>query len=252
MCTDLEIDLNLPSAENHPTPTPFRSMFQSTEGLYGIDPTTLDSVVGFSTPPGPSTSDRALDCSLSELLGECFPDPMGPPTPHRRIQADAPSLLHSHPTHSRGQPDMIAREKKSSHKRLLNESGTNDVGRNTKANSNQRPHYAVESRYRSTLNEKYAALTQALLSEAVQRICRTEAADWVARIDSGAPSNLRGERGTGNGNRQQKTTTLSATIDTINTLSRCCAREARDVEQLRQSVRETRTRVQQILEAKSS
>lgn len=52
----------------------------------------------------------------------------------------------------------------------------------------------------------------------------------------------------GAGSRQQKTATLSVTIETINLLSRCCSREAKLLEQLRCSVDDIRNRVQHILE----
>jgi hypothetical protein len=51
--------------------------------------------------------------------------------------------------------------------------------------------------------------------------------------------------------RQRKTATLSVTIETINLLSKCCSREAKDLEQLRRSVQDIRNRVQYILEAKT-
>lgn len=50
--------------------------------------------------------------------------------------------------------------------------------------------------------------------------------------------------------RQRKTATLSATIETINLLSRCCSREARELERLRKSVQDIGNRVQYVLEAK--
>jgi len=116
-----------------------------------------------------------------------------------------------------------------------------------KAGSSQRPHYAVESRYRSTLNEKYAALTRALSSEAVQRICRT----LEGQEDKGVASENRYQQG-GNANRQQKTATLSETIDTINILNKCCAREEQSLLELRRNLDETKVRIREILVAKSS
>ena len=53
----------------------------------------------------------------------------------------------------------------------------------------------------------------------------------------------------GAGNRQQKTTTLSVTIDTINILRRCYSREAKELEQLRNSVQDIKNRAQQALQA---
>ena len=63
-------------------------------------------------------------------------------------------------------------------------------------------------------------------------------------------SSSRDEQGTGS--RQRKTASLSVTIETINMLSSCCRREAKDLEQLRSSVHETRKRVRHMLEAKRS
>jgi len=50
---------------------------------------------------------------------------------------------------------------------------------------------------------------------------------------------------------QRKTATLSMTIETINIISRCCSREAKDLERLRSSVEDMRNRVQQMLGARS-
>jgi hypothetical protein len=112
----------------------------------------------------------------------------------------------------------------------------------------KRPHYVVEKRYRSTLNEKYAALARTLPSEAIQRICKTESRDWALNIDGIASGSKSRE---GDAQRQRKTATLSATIETITLLSRCCNREARELERLRESVQDIVNRVQNVLEAKS-
>jgi len=111
----------------------------------------------------------------------------------------------------------------------------------------QRPHYAVEKRYRSTLNENYAALARTLSSEAIQRICGTESRDGPVQME-GTSSGLKDEKGAAS--RQRKTATLSETIETISIITRCCTREAKNLEQLRSSVEAMRNRVQQMLDGK--
>ncbi|KAK8110191.1 uncharacterized protein PG998_006648 [Apiospora kogelbergensis] len=108
-----------------------------------------------------------------------------------------------------------------------------------KGGGSQRRHYAVEKRYRSTLNGKYAALARALSSEATQRICRTDSADWAVKSHPPAVA----------GTLQRKTATLSSAIDTMEVLCRCCRREAAKLEQLQRSVQEMRHRMQQVLES---
>ncbi|KAI0124114.1 hypothetical protein BJ170DRAFT_638179 [Xylariales sp. AK1849] len=112
----------------------------------------------------------------------------------------------------------------------------------------QRRHYAVEKRYRSTLDGKYAALARTLSSEATRRICQTDSPEWAVQLDGPSSLGPNDESAT-MGSRQRKTTTLSVTIETINILSRCCRRKAMNLEQLRCSVHEMRNRVQQMLEA---
>jgi pyruvate formate-lyase activating enzyme-like uncharacterized protein len=65
----------------------------------------------------------------------------------------------------------------------------------------------------------------------------------------GTSSGSKGEQGAAS--RQRKTATLSVTIETIKIISRCCSREAKDLEQLRSSVQDMRNRVQHMLEAKT-
>lgn len=124
-------------------------------------------------------------------------------------------------------------------------------GRQKNPKAGQRPHYAVEKRYRSTLNERYAALTRTLRSDTLQRICKTEPGGW--NIHSEGVGSLLQEREVDEpaagaaraGN--PKTATLSATIEAIAILTKCCQREANELERLRGTVRETRERVRQVL-----
>ncbi|KAL4906206.1 hypothetical protein BDW74DRAFT_177226 [Aspergillus multicolor] len=108
------------------------------------------------------------------------------------------------------------------------------------ASQGQRPHYAVEKRYRSSLNEKYASLTQTLLSDSVARICRSEIPDWAVELE-----------GPGPGVRQSKTATLSATIEAIGILEAACRRERNEVQRLRGVVGEVRERVRGALSGDS-
>ncbi|KAF7531997.1 hypothetical protein G7054_g8361 [Neopestalotiopsis clavispora] len=126
-----------------------------------------------------------------------------------------------------------------------------------KRKGSQRRHYAVEKRYRSTLNKTYAILARTVSSDAVQRICRTESPDWAMHLDrppsfssgddTAAATAVAPTAGT-RVNPQRKTATLSATIETIGVLTRCCLREARKLEQLKKNVQEVRNRMQQVLE----
>lgn len=82
-----------------------------------------------------------------------------------------------------------------------------------------RPHYAVEKRYRSALNTKYAKLTDAVLQDPTQRICQAANPEWNMQALEG-------------GNRLNKKATLSAALDTIDVLVECCERKAGELEDL--------------------
>lgn len=92
-----------------------------------------------------------------------------------------------------------------------------------------RAHYAVEKRYRSTLNERYATLARIVTQPETMEICRTEVPDWEVPIKLEVP-----EEGAEKhpGKRQSKTTTLSVAIETIELLDRACARKAREFQEL--------------------
>ncbi|KAK4634935.1 hypothetical protein CLAFUW4_01102 [Fulvia fulva] len=98
-----------------------------------------------------------------------------------------------------------------------------------------RAHYAVEKRYRTTLNDRYAALARLVSQTETQEICRTENKDWEVppKLDS-SPSSGDDK---GPCKRQSKTTTLSAAIDTIALLDRCCMRKAQELQSLREQYR---------------
>jgi hypothetical protein len=103
MYTELGVDLSLPSAECQSAATPFECMFEGAairekertpilthdpvEYLYGVDAAALDSGIDFSAP---LTSDPSLDCSLSELLEDCYTNPTTPQGP----MLSAVSLSH--------------------------------------------------------------------------------------------------------------------------------------------------------------
>ncbi|KAL4878792.1 hypothetical protein BJY04DRAFT_220856 [Aspergillus karnatakaensis] len=124
-------------------------------------------------------------------------------------------------------------------------STTKRSDQDSKFKTTQRAHYAVEKRYRSSLNEKYAALTQTLLAETTQRICRTDTADWTIQVE-GAIAGSTSKQGAKN--RQSKTATLSATIEAIGILTRCCQREAIEVKRLQIGVLEMRQHVRRLLQ----
>jgi hypothetical protein len=64
---------------------------------------------------------------------------------------------------------------------------------------------------------------------------------------------LAGSRdGEGGAVRQRKTATLSATIEAIEILTKCCYREAQELDELRRSVGDITTRVHQILQPKET
>ncbi|KAI1333948.1 hypothetical protein F5Y15DRAFT_319552 [Xylariaceae sp. FL0016] len=113
--------------------------------------------------------------------------------------------------------------------------------------TSQRPHYAVEKRYRSLLNEKYATLGRALAQMGVQRICRTEVPDWTARINDNAAPLARQSSSTNVNVKQSKMTALLAATETIAILHRCCCRKQREVHELRQSVQELSSRIKVML-----
>ncbi|PPJ60532.1 hypothetical protein CBER1_03207 [Cercospora berteroae] len=97
------------------------------------------------------------------------------------------------------------------------------------ATLNTRAHYAVEKKYRSTLNERYATLARIVTQPETMDICRTEAPDWEVPIKLEVP-----EEGAERhpGKRQSKTTTLSVAIETIELLDRACARKAKEFQEL--------------------
>ncbi|KAF2209614.1 hypothetical protein CERZMDRAFT_91366 [Cercospora zeae-maydis SCOH1-5] len=92
-----------------------------------------------------------------------------------------------------------------------------------------RAHYAVEKKYRSTLNERYATLARIVTQPETMEICRTEVPDWEVPIKLEVP-----EEGAERhpGKRQSKTTTLSVAIETIELLDRACARKAKELQEL--------------------
>lgn len=112
----------------------------------------------------------------------------------------------------------------------------------------QRPHYAVEKKYRSTLNDKYAALARALSSQSIQRICRSKSPSWSFDADNTASSSSQTEvTGGTTKSRQRKTTTLSMIIETIHILDECCRQEARELDQLRSGLGAVRSTARQLL-----
>lgn len=92
-----------------------------------------------------------------------------------------------------------------------------------------RAHYAVEKRYRSTLNERYATLARIVSNTETLEICRTEMPDWEVPTKLEVPD-VGAEKNTGK--RQSKTTTLSVALDTIELLERACANKAREYQEL--------------------
>lgn len=98
------------------------------------------------------------------------------------------------------------------------------------ATPNVRKHYAVEKRYRSTLNDRYATLARIVSHPDTQTICRSECTDWEVpyKLECGTAT----EGGKDPSKRQSKTTTLSVAIDTIALLDRACNRKARELQSL--------------------
>ncbi|KAK8010245.1 hypothetical protein PG990_009210 [Apiospora arundinis] len=191
---------------------------------------TLDTVGGGSQ--GPSHS---LDCDFA--LDESQWTMLSPESILRTTTTDSSYANSSMPLEEFPEPvsgyGILAEVNESSMPRQ------SDAPEQRKGGSSQRRHYAVEKRYRSTLNGKYAALARALSSEATQRICRTDSADWAVKSHPSAVA----------GTPQRKTATLSSTIETIEVLHRCCRREAAKLEQLQRSVQEMRHRMQQVLDS---
>ncbi|RDL36344.1 uncharacterized protein BP5553_05696 [Venustampulla echinocandica] len=238
MHTNFTVDLSQPSAERELAATSDRD-----EYFHNGDTVGLDRALDFGAS---STCDQLFDFGLSELEN-CYPNPTTSQDP---MLTPPPSMLNhtASPTNSNKHPEVIPGISQSPTEPRSSRSGRQKADRARKTKGSERPHYAVEKRYRSTLNEKYAALARILSSEAIQRICRTEAQDWAVEMDD-APSGSKGgskdER-----SRQGKTATLSRTIENINVLSRCCRREAEGLEQLRCGIYDVRNRVQHILRAK--
>lgn len=92
-----------------------------------------------------------------------------------------------------------------------------------------RAHYAVEKRYRSTLNERYATLARIVSSPDTMEICRTAMPEWEVPTKLEVPDPV-AEKNTGK--RQSKTTTLSVALHTIELLDRACVRKAREYQEL--------------------
>ncbi|CAK4032352.1 helix-loop-helix DNA-binding domain-containing [Lecanosticta acicola] len=98
-----------------------------------------------------------------------------------------------------------------------------------------RAHYAVEKRYRSTLNDRYATLARLVSQPETQEICRTICKDWEvpSKLDSSTCSGKDKDPT----KRQSKTTTLSVAIETIATLDQCCTQKAKELQFLLQRLK---------------
>ncbi|KAL4874709.1 hypothetical protein BJY04DRAFT_224760 [Aspergillus karnatakaensis] len=207
--------------------------------------------VGNCTPgagagTGTTTADTTFQWPMS--MGMLTPQSLPPPPSTASISTASsthPSASEASPAKQNNNSNSNNTTKQRARRSTIKKG---DRASKAKAAQQQRPHYAVEKRYRSSLNEKYAALTQALLAESTQRICRTEAEDWTLELEGGNKE----EQNSGTGVRQSKTATLSATIEAIDILTRCCEREAKEVERLRTSVGSITQHVRQLLEANTT
>ncbi|EME88806.1 uncharacterized protein MYCFIDRAFT_170381 [Pseudocercospora fijiensis CIRAD86] len=90
-----------------------------------------------------------------------------------------------------------------------------------------RPHYAVERRYRSSLNERYASLARLVAQLETVEICQAVNPDFQLPTKLEIPESGSEKPA---GKRQSKTTTLSVAIDTIALLEKACARKAQEWE----------------------
>ncbi|KAM3421053.1 hypothetical protein BST61_g1471 [Cercospora zeina] len=121
--------------------------------------------------------------------------------------------------------------------KVIHDSPTLSAGNSSPCSSSPSPsatlstraHYAVEKKYRSTLNERYATLARIVTQPETMEICRTEVPDWEVPIKLEVP-----EEGAERhpGKRQSKTTTLSVAIETMELLDRACARKAKELQEL--------------------
>ncbi|KAK5657860.1 hypothetical protein OQA88_2408 [Cercophora sp. LCS_1] len=260
---DLAADLGLSSAPHFERAPEHESVHGAGRGrnpaeyLGNMDArTTVDSAVDLSMS---STFEDLLDCDLSLL------ENWNPAASNHSSHSQWPPLHpQPGPTPSSDEFDAAAAAMTRQAGRSITTAGDHprvsgvgiqikpqqtDACRVPKPEGSQRAHYAVEKRYRSALNEKYAALARLLSSDAVQRACKSKSPGWS--FEAEGTSN---ESGNGNGNeqqgvknRQRKTTTLSVVIDTIRILETCCREDARELEQLRSGVSAIRDSAAELL-----
>ncbi|KAK4185848.1 hypothetical protein QBC35DRAFT_290153 [Podospora australis] len=213
----------------------------------------IDSAVDLSVS---STFDDLLDCDPALL------EDWNPPPHAAHAGPNNNTNSHQWPSLPNPQSPNLPTPAASEGFRVATTDGTNrqrvhsDPCRVRKPEGSQRAHYAVEKRYRSTLNEKYAALARALSNETVQRVCKSKSPTWAFDAESSAStSDLQNDeqqqnqqqQGGGVRTRQRKTTTLSVVIETINILSVCCREEEKELEQLRSGVNAIRNSAAQLL-----
>ncbi|TRX89874.1 hypothetical protein FHL15_009307 [Xylaria flabelliformis] len=103
-------------------------------------------------------------------------------------------------------------------------------GRKPGHSESYRGHYAVEQKYRSRLNEQFAALSQAIWRPETQRICRTETGLLSPPSSVSQASQDQDGRDSGP-KRQNKIDVLSNAIDTIQFLTERCDQKRQELDQ---------------------
>ncbi|EME49543.1 hypothetical protein DOTSEDRAFT_68352 [Dothistroma septosporum NZE10] len=139
----------------------------------------------------------------------------------RKSQSSSDAVASKRQKHSARQRSSVSG---SSSPRSTNSDSTNPTAPSSRA------HYAVEKRYRATLNDRYATLARLVSRAETQKICRIENKQWEvpSKLDSSGSSSNNGPC-----KRQSKTTTLSVAIDTIALLDRGCMRKVKELQSLR-------------------
>ncbi|KAF7191957.1 hypothetical protein HII31_06602 [Pseudocercospora fuligena] len=157
---------------------------------------------------------------------------ISPPVSPRDTRSIDSSIWEANvPQKRRHQPSTLSNRTKKQHSRKAGSSSqahspSSDASCQSSTDGH-RPHYAVERRYRSSLNERYASLARLVAQLETVEICQAVNPDFQLPTKLEIPESGSEKPA---GKRQSKTTTLSVAIDTIALLEKACARKAQEWE----------------------
>lgn len=223
---DRHLDLYVAS---NPTPSDFDAL-AAYPTLY--DPNVWDSSYAYLPPPPTSTQQPTLydpnawDSSVPAMPYAYLP-PLTPTqqhstsTPHASTPSAEQPAAKTPPRNQCPIPQVIAIpvSQRPTSNRHVPAQHTDRPKRSS--GSTGRPHYAVEKRYRSSLNDRFTALAELVARPATQQICQAQHCDGT---DSDKPTLLQHMQP---GHKHSKTATLTQALQTIILLERACLRKNR-------------------------